>query len=216
MRFFRARASRTYLLLSVAFGMLALFSAMGLFHNLVNGSDKWGKLARVLVAARDLQPGEILDATAFTWTELPEKLIPKGVATDPGQVHGKRLISGLREGDPIFTSLFDPAVRTMDNLVLPRGVCAFPLSSQYVSLPIREMRPGQRLDIIAVGESEASILLEDVEVIALSLPSREHESGSFANEGHVFLKLTDEEACLLARALRRGQVEAVISGVAPN
>ncbi|MEJ5186553.1 MAG: SAF domain-containing protein [Candidatus Geothermincolales bacterium] len=208
----RGRTSRIYLLLGLLFGLLAMISGIALVRGSRGQAGDLGRMVRIPVASRELKPGETLDASSLSWHDFPERLLPKGIISDPRDALGKRLVVSVGEGEPLFLSQLYVNDTALDPSSLPAGMCAFPLSSQVVSYPLHELRSGQRLDVISVGETEATVLLKDVEVMALSLPPGERDDGTYPSGGHVFLKLTEDEACLLARSLKTGQVELVLSG----
>jgi Flp pilus assembly protein CpaB len=207
----RGRNSRLYLALGVAFGLLAVLSGLGITKGVGDRAREMGGWVRIPVAARELRPGETLEASALSWSDFPERFLPRGIVIDPQGVLGKRLAAGVGEGEPLFLSQLDDFRPALDPTTLPPGMCVFPLPSQAISFPAWEIKPGQRLHVISIGEADATVLLEDVEVMALSLPSQDRPSQEYSSEGHVFLKLTEDEACLLARALRKGQVEVVLA-----
>lgn len=121
----------------------------------------------VVVAARDLAPGTVLDATEVTQRELPAQVVPDGAARTPGAVLGRTLAAPVRRGEP----LTDVRLAGPD---LARTVSTDPGA---VSVPLRLadpdvaalLHPGSAVDVVTVGErqDEPVVLARGARVLAV-------------------------------------------------
>ncbi len=121
----------------------------------------------VVVAARDLAPGTVLEATEVTLRELPAQVVPDGAAHIPGAVLGRTLAAPVRRGEP----LTDVRLAGPD---LARTVSTDPAA---VSVPVRLadpdvaalLHPGATVDVVTVGErqDEPVVLARGARVLAV-------------------------------------------------
>ncbi|MDQ3764064.1 MAG: SAF domain-containing protein [Actinomycetota bacterium] len=121
----------------------------------------------VVVAARDLTPGTVLEASGITLRGLPAQAIPDGAARTPAAVLGRTLAAPVRRGEP----LTDVRLTGPD---LARAVSTNP---DAVSVPLRLadpgvaalLHPGAAVDVVTVGErqDEPVVLARDARVLAV-------------------------------------------------
>jgi pilus assembly protein CpaB len=121
----------------------------------------------VVVAARDLTPGSVLDASAVTLREFPGQAVPEGAARTPATVVGQTLAAPVRRGEPLTD------VRLAGS-ELARAVTTSPGA---VSVPLRLadsgvttlLHPGVVVDVVTVGErqDEPVVLARGARVLAV-------------------------------------------------
>ncbi len=121
----------------------------------------------VVVAAQDLTPGTVLEATQLAQRELPAQAVPDGAAHSLGAVLGRTLAAPVRRGEPL------PAVR----LTGPDLTRAGSLDPAAVSVPLRLadpdvaalLHPGAAVDVVAAGErqDEPVVLARAARVVAV-------------------------------------------------
>jgi pilus assembly protein CpaB len=121
----------------------------------------------VVVAARDLTPGTVLEASALTLRALPAQSVPDGTARTPTAVLGRTLAAPVRRGEP----LTDVRLTGPD---LARTVTTNP---DTVSVPLRLadpgvaalLHPGATVDVVTVGEREGEpvVLARGARVLAV-------------------------------------------------
>lgn len=140
--------SRTVLLRRAVAGVLVLLAAA---LALVNGSGSDPGVA-IVVASRDLAPGDTLDARAVRVVSSPSALVPDGTVTSVDAVAGRVLAAPLRRGEPVTD------VR-VTGAALARSVSG---ASGAVSVPIRLsdpdvaalLYPGAMVDVVTLGERQ--------------------------------------------------------------
>ena len=121
----------------------------------------------VVVAARDLAPGTVVEAEQVTLRGLPAQAIPDGAARSADAVVGRTLGAPVRRGEP----LTDVRLTGSD---LTRAVSGNP---EAVSVPLRLadpgvaalLHPGAAVDVVTIGErhNEPVVLAHGARVLAV-------------------------------------------------
>ena len=121
----------------------------------------------VVVAARDLAPGTVVDSSGVTVRELPPQVVPDGAARSPAVVVGRTLAAPVRRGEPLTD------VR-LTGSELTRAVAPDPGT---VSVPLRladpgvaaVLNPGVTVDVVSVTErqGEPVVLARGARVLAV-------------------------------------------------
>ena len=123
--------------------------------------------AAVVVAARDLVPGTVLEASEVTMRGLPTSVVPDGAARTPTTVLGRTLAAPVRRGEPL----------TDVRLTGPDLARSVPAGPDTVSVPLRLadpdvaalLHPGAAVDVVTVGErqDEPVVLVRSARVLAV-------------------------------------------------
>ena len=121
-----------------------------------------GPSVRVLVAARDLPAGAALTPARLARRTVPARFAPAGAFTDPVEVAGLRTAAPIARGVDVTTAAVD-AGRPPGDLGLRPGERAAQL---VAAAPAGAVGPGARVDVLAVGDGGARLLLQDAEVLA--------------------------------------------------
>ncbi|MDQ3154445.1 MAG: SAF domain-containing protein [Actinomycetota bacterium] len=140
--------SRTVLLRRATSGVLVLLAAALALAPGV-GTDPG---VTIVVASRDLAPGDALGSGAVRVVSLPSALVPDGAATSVEAVAGRVLAAPLRRGEPVTD------VR-VTGTALARSVSG---DSGAVSVPVRLsdpdvaalLHPGATVDVVTLGERQ--------------------------------------------------------------
>jgi Flp pilus assembly protein CpaB len=121
----------------------------------------------VVVAARDLAPGTVLEAREVTLRALPAQVVPDGAARAPTAVLGRTLAAPVRRGEPL----------TDVRLAGPELTRSVSTNPELVSVPLRLadsgvaalLRPGATVDVVTVGErqDEPVVLARGARVLAV-------------------------------------------------
>ncbi len=190
---------RTLLLRRAAAAVLIVVAAV-----LVLASGK-GSTVAVVVTARDLAPGTVLNATEVTMRGVPTQAVPDGAARTPNAVLGRTLAAPVRRGEP----LTDVRLTGPD---LARTISAEP---DAVSVPLRLadpdvaalLHPGAAVDVVTVGErqDEPVVLARSARVLAVL------EAGTRSGErnGRLVLVALDPVAATRVAAVSLSQTLTV-------
>ncbi|MGH3836875.1 MAG: SAF domain-containing protein [Pseudonocardiaceae bacterium] len=126
-----------------------------------------GSAVAVVVAARDLAPGTVLEAAEVTMRGLPAPVVPDGAARTPATVLGRTLAAPVRRGEPL----------TDVRLTGPDLARTVPAGPDAVSVPLRLadpdiaalLHPGAAVDVVTVGErqDEPVVLARSARVLAV-------------------------------------------------
>jgi pilus assembly protein CpaB len=212
------RTSKIYLLISLAAAVLAAIALLTYLHKMSSRIAENGRLVGLVVAARDLEAGEVLNPSSLSTVDFSDRYLLPGTFSDPLEITGNTLRHPLRAGEPLLeSSLLAPQAGGLAQNTLDEGFRAYPLLSSSVSFPAAELSEGSRVDVLAVSKESARPVLENVEVLGIS--GRRSLSGSIGDDltattsssGEcILLQITSEEACRLAAAQENGKVEIVL------
>jgi len=142
----------------------------------------------MVVAARDLSPGTVVEASQLTVRRLPAQAVPDGAARSPAAVLGRTLAAPVRRGE----ALTDVRLTGPD---LARLVGS---NSQLMSVPLRLadpgvaalLRTGSTVDVVTVGpqQGEPVVLARGARVLAVL------ESATAQRDGKLVLIALDPVA----------------------
>lgn len=212
-----AGSNRPLLLLALLAGLVA---AIVVFVAVNSGSDDdgttvsapGGEVAAAVVANQDIAVGTEITAEMVKVVDVPVGLLVKNAIAESDLAVGQTARFPITQGQQLIRSSFGvPADQDQLSYVIPRGMRAMALSVEEVTAVGGLLVPGDRVDVIAVFDSETSILeiltapaenrpttaitlLQDVEVLAIAqeaqdpLPALEDEtdpSGQGRTSGQV-------------------------------
>jgi Flp pilus assembly protein CpaB len=146
----------------------------------------------VLVAARDLPPGRVLSKADVARREMPADLVPDGALRDVAAAEGRVLGAAARSGEPLTDVRFSgPAVASGG---AGRASAPVRLADPEVA---DFLYPGRRVDIVTATTrpGHASVLAEDVPVVAVQPAQHDHQQGRL-----IFVGLPEESAATVAAA----------------
>ena len=191
------------LAVAVVFGLLAFVAFL-----VVTGR---GERARVAVAARDLGPGEVVDAAALRYVELDATEPVLATLVTPEAAAG--LAGHVAAGD-----LHAGEVVSRSDLVAPaadQGRRAMSLAVDRAHAVAGALRRGDRVDVVATRDGAARFLVTGAEVLSV-----EDRAGGVAaaTSFSITLAVDAEQALALASAMgsRNDGLEVVrATGAAP-
>lgn len=212
------RNPRRYLLAAAAAAALSALIVFAYLRGITARVAQSGRLVELVVAARDLGGGEVLDGSSLQLVPFPDRYLLPGTFTELSPLTGRRLSHPVRQGEPILESaLLSGGMEELQESVAP-GFRAFPLPQEAVNFPLSFLPPRGRVDILFVEGSMARLGLENVRVLSAA-PAAESGGSSWetpsglsssAKDICLLLEVTPEEACLLAAALKEGGVEVIL------
>lgn len=182
-----------------------------------------GRLVPIVVAARDIEPGTVIDPSMITIARHPERYLPSGALSDEKKAIGSVVRIPIFEGEAVtsrklgrtggLSSVVPPGSRAY-SLIIPSG-------AGLGFLP----KPGDRVDVIAtfprevLGEATSVTVLRAKEVAAVSMSNGGSSSvaGKLGIEGaaqtgaSITLFVTPSEAEKLAMAESLGRITLVLA-----
>jgi Flp pilus assembly protein CpaB len=131
----------------------------------------------VLLVARDLPPGEVVEPADVTLAARPAADVPEGALTRADEAVGRVLTSAARSGEVL------PDVRVLGPSLLDR------LGAGQVAVPVRIadaavtalVRPGDTVDVVVAGDTGARLVADAATVLAL--PQSDDGSGLLGGTG---------------------------------
>ncbi len=216
----RFRSSRLYLVASLSAAVLAALSVFAYLRSLQARVAASGKLVELVVAARDIRAGEVLDAASLDLVPFPDRYLLPGTFTDRAEVSGRVLRYPVRQGEPLLASaILSPQEGPWATSALDAGLRAFPLPCEAVAFPPSQLTEGSRVDVVCSRGGSSRLALENIKVVAVFDPAstayaggagEEAHSGNWTSAGCILLAVTPEESCELATALEDGRVEIAL------
>jgi pilus assembly protein CpaB len=161
-----------YKLLGIAF--VVAIVATGIFYGLLApklNSTTPGKM--VVVAAKSLKPGTVLQSSDVKLMTWPQPDLPNGAFESVDQVAGKAVFDWIDEGEPVFASRL-ATEQSAGGSGVPSGMRAVSVHVTDSSGVIALLRSGQRVDVQVVtgrGENHDTTVrtaLEGLQVISVS------------------------------------------------
>ena len=197
----------------------------------------------VLVAARDVAPGEVLVDTDFRWEKWPKGavdprfILKSGAGEDPlanyrGMMARRAIMTGepiaagaiIKQGDAGVTSaVLSPGMRTVTIDVSPRtGAAGLILPNDHVDVfMVSNVREAARVpedvgrDLLSQVAVEA--IMRDIKVIAVNQSLTQPEGGGAGmNAQTVTMEVTSEQAQKILVAAQLGQLVLTLRSWARN
>ncbi|MGH3935425.1 MAG: SAF domain-containing protein [Pseudonocardiaceae bacterium] len=164
-----------------------------------------GSAVSVVVAARYLAPGTVLQASEVSLRGVPASAVPDGAAATPATVLGRTLAAPVRRGEPL----------TDVRLTGPDLTRTVPTGADMVSVPLRLadpdvaglLHPGAAVDVVTVGErqDEPIVLARGARVLAVL----EADPRTGTREGRLVLVALDPMAATRVAAASLSQTLTV-------
>lgn len=184
-----------------------------------------GNLVPMIVAARDLEPGTVIEGGMFEVAKHPERYLPRGALASPSSVIGKVVSVPVFAGEAITARKLGESGGLSS--VVPKGMRAYslPVTSGFGFVPGK----GDRVDVIVtfprevLGEPISITILRYKEVASVTggadgdsgkLGSRLGIEGGTQGGMGITLYVTAEEAQRLAMAEALGRITVVLAPAA--
>lgn len=171
-----------------------------------------------LVANRDLPAGSIVrreDVKSVSW---PGSAVPQGLATQPGDVVGRGLITEVRENEPLLE--WKLAHRDGGGglpITIPDGMRAVSVRVDEVVGVAGFVLPGTRVDVLATvvpgtdrTQTTTRIILQNVRTLAADQQHQQDIDGEPKYVTVVTLLLTPEQAEVLTLAATEGRIQLAL------
>lgn len=168
----------------------------------------------VIVAARDLAFGHILQQQDVRAVEWPAAATPQGFAREPSEVIGRGLISELRMNEPVLASkIANPESGGGIPLAIREGYRAVAVRVNEVIGVAGWVSEGQRVDVLVTLDQGAQIdqpitriVLQDIPVLRIGQVTETNDQNEAQIVTVVTLVVTPEEAERLTLAETKGQI----------
>lgn len=227
------RIAGVLLLLALLAGALAFWGTQRYLERAASEVEsRWRNRftpASVLVVRRDLEAGTVVAPDDVARREVPAAFVPSGTlgAGEAAAAVGRRLLYGLRAGDPLTRSALQSEAQASLAARLRDGNRAVTVPVDEVSSQAGLVRPGDRVDLLLAEErlegAERCVvvrsLLESLPVLATGQMQQAIDPGNgsgVAPRDHgystITLDVTPEQAQQLAVGLRVGELIPMLRG----
>jgi pilus assembly protein CpaB len=176
---------------------------------------------QIVVAARSLAPGNVLEASNVKLAAWPRDHLPPGAVTSTDQVQGQVLKEGVIENQPIVQEMLLQHGKGGGVLpfLIPNGMRAMSIPVTPVSDMAGMILPHTRVDVLVTsGETGGSsdrtrIVLQNLEVLAVQT-TLEAAGNEPQRTDVVTLLVTPTDAERLAAAIRLGTIQLAMRSYA--
>jgi pilus assembly protein CpaB len=172
----------------------------------------------VMIAARDLPVGHLLQQEDMRVLEWPVGAVPDGFARDPSEVVGRGLIASVRMNEPLlFTKISGADSGYGLELAVTPGMRATAVRVNEVSGVAGWMHEGQRVDVLVTLDQGAQIqdpitqiVLQDVEVLRIGTIVEVDDKNESIPVTVVTLHVDPEQSERLTLAETKGQIRLAL------
>ena len=208
------------LLLVIAAVLAGLWVAVGVFHKLQPKSFAASSAPRIVVTTRDVERGTVFTGGDLRLIPWPFVTAPEGAFQDLGALMGRSARTHIAAESPVLESSLLPAHSGASLAAsVPAGYRAIGITVDPRDGMHRWLSAGDHVDVIttvegphaAQSQPSSRILLQDVEVLAISDPD---QANARSTSGHDTLAVTlgvlPSEAEKLALGMRIGTLQLLL------
>jgi pilus assembly protein CpaB len=215
------KTTRVLLILALAVisGLAAGYAALRYLSDRpmpVMVSSSRGETVPVVLAARDLPLGSVLEDTDLRVVDWPAGVVPAGFAGSKDELVGRSLVAEVQTNEAILaTKLAELGLRGIIPLI-PPGMRALSIRVDQVVGVAGFVTPQTRVDVILimtpVGGSDpvSKVILQNVQALAAGAEIQETEDGRPVTVPVVTVLVTPAEAEKLALASHEGEIRLAL------
>ncbi|MBN2139823.1 MAG: Flp pilus assembly protein CpaB [Desulfovibrionaceae bacterium] len=200
------------LVLSLAAGLTA-FMWTGSKKPVARPEAQIPGVVSIVVAAKDLKRGEVIDAASVKLAGQMSDSLPAGAFRDPAGVKGRVIAADVARNELLTETRLAPRDSGPGiSAIIPPGKRAMAVKGNKVMGLAGFVRPGNRVDVLATlntGQAEdkpvTKLVLENVPVLATGAETVQPPDGGKPSSVDVYtLELSPEESEKLALAANEG------------
>jgi pilus assembly protein CpaB len=223
------KLNKNWLLLTgaIAIGAIAFFLSYSAINTRIKQLDedanKGKVMSSVVVASRNLQPGEIINSSSVSLRKIPQEFINNSSVTGENfdTVDGQGLLLGVKAGEPILTSYTVTRGGAYFSGTLKPGRRALTIEVDEISSISGMLRAGDKIDILVTAKQPKQIgviagtedltfpLLSNLAVLATGQAQR-GSGNATVTYTHITLDVTPDEANSIIAAKTGGKMTAVL------
>jgi pilus assembly protein CpaB len=176
------KKNNLYKLLGIAFVVAIISTGIfyGLFVNRLSSNSGTGKM--LVVAAKTLKPGTVIQASDLKILPWPGEQVPKGSFGSADQIIGNTVFDWIGQDEPVFATRLANAESGAGSGV-PTGMRAVSVHVTDSTGVMSLLRAGQKVDVqVVVGRTEKGDVavrtaLEDLKVLAVTTQTEQSSQG---------------------------------------
>ena len=203
---------KTRILISVLSALLASFCFFAYVQSVRAEAEKsraeamqkyGGELTSILVATKQIEPGETLSSSNTQVKSWISDLIPEGAITDPESVMGRTVSSVIGVGMPVvFLHLRSVA----SQITIPENLIGLTISHGEKYGLAERLSAGTKLAAYEVTDSLITCIASDISVLS------DDTEGTLYTSSSVTLGLTPEQVPAVLSAYARGTLRFTLPG----
>jgi pilus assembly protein CpaB len=203
---------------AMIFGLAAGYSALRYLNSrpeVVQAGSGDGETVPVVLAARDLALGTVLEDTDLQVVQWPANALPAGYASTVEELVDQSLVADVSANEAILDSKLGGGLRGIIPLI-PEGMRAMTIAVDQVIGVAGFVSPQTRVDVILIMAPQGSedtvskIILQNIRALARGEEIRETEDGTPVTVPTVTVAVTPEEAEKLALASNQGVIRLAL------
>ena len=209
------------LVLALVSGLLAAYLAFRfLRQDTVPGAVQAAEAptVQVVVAARDMNFGELVTDQDIRVIDWPASSLPEGFASSPADVVGRGLITPIRLNEPFLSSKIASSEAGHGiPLGIEEGMRAMAVRVNDIIGVAGFIMPHQRVDVLVTldedpGSSEpvTQVVLQDLEVLGIGQMTEVNDENQAVQVPVVTLIVNPDDAERLTMAETKGQIRLVL------
>ncbi len=223
------KLNKNWLLLTgaIVIGAVAFFLSYSAINTKIKQLDeeatKGKVMASVVVASRNLQPGELINSSSVSLRKIPQEFINSSSITGDNfeTVDGQGLLLAVKAGEPILTSYTVTRGGAYFSGTLKPGRRALTIEVDEISSISGMLRAGDKIDILVTAKQPKKIgivaatddmtfpLLSNLSVLATGQAQR-GSGNATVTYTHITLDVTPDEANSIIAAKTGGKMTAVL------
>jgi pilus assembly protein CpaB len=223
------KLNKNWLLLTgaIVIGAVAFFLSYSAINTKIKQLDeeatKGKVMASVVVASRNLQPGELINSSSVSLRKIPQEFINSSSITGDNfeTVDGQGLLLAVKAGEPILTSYTVTRGGAYFSGTLKPGRRALTIEVDEISSISGMLRAGDKIDILVTAKQPKKIgivaatddmtfpLLSNLSVLATGQAQR-GSGNATVTYTHITLDVTPDEATSIIAAKTGGKMTAVL------
>ena len=207
------------IVLALASGLLAGYSALQYLQSRPTSlvaAEAPGVERPVVVAARDIPLGALLDPEDLTVIDWPSEAIPAGFQAQMSDLVGRAAIAPMRRNEPILETKL-AGVGSSGGLpaVIPDGMRALSVRVDEVVGVAGFVTPGTRVDVLvtltgAQASAQTKSILQNIQTLAAGQVYQQDPEGNPQAVTVVTLLVSPEEAEILTLASNQGRIQMAL------
>jgi pilus assembly protein CpaB len=208
---------RRLVFIGIAALLVGSFSSSAVYHALQTRLSRQQPGVEVVIAARDLAPGEQLEERDLKVVTYPREFLPKAVLRSKANAMRASVLLPRAEGDFVTSAniAMDGEKGRLEHLI-PSGMRAAAVSVNDVTSVAGFARPGSLVDVLVTGLApdgrglQSLTVLQRVRVLAAGTEIEGNPTKDVRVAHVVTLLVTPEEAEKLALATQEGRIQLII------
>lgn len=205
------------IVLAVGSGLLAGYSALRYLQSRPTrlvAAEAPGIERPVVVAARDIPLGALLDPEDLTVIDWPSEAIPAGFMPQMSELVGRAAIAPMRRNEPILdTKLAGVGSQAGLTAVIPDGMRALSVRVDEVVGVAGFVRSGTRVDVLVTlteGVAQTKSILQNLKTLAADQIYQEDPEGNPQLATVITLLVSPDEAEILTLAASQGRIQMAL------